>query len=122
MALVDENGIAKIVLTNFMGARIMQAYDENDQLEEGVFIPLEKNGIKKGRTGKVCCYAFVTKTNYPSLGGWTHFLRLKVSPEYLRKLNSLGYETPYIGNFKNHNYVVFKNSYQQKLVKAKDYE
>ena len=55
MAFTDENGIAKIVLTGFMGARVMQAYDENDQLEEGVFIPLERNGLKQGRTGKVCC-------------------------------------------------------------------
>lgn len=121
MAIQDENGIAKITLTNFFGARVISAYDENDTLEEGVFIPLDRNGLKKSPKGDVSCYAFVNKANYPSYAGWTHYLKLKAHPEFLAKMDSIGMQLPYLGNFKSHNYVVYKKEYKANFVKKADY-
>lgn len=122
MAIQDDNGIAKIKLTNFIGARVIQAYDENDHLEEGVFIPLERNGLHKNPKGDVNSYAFVSRAFFSNEDGWTHYLKLKITPEYAKKLKSLGYKSPYLGNFKKQNYIRYAKSYNEMLAKMKDYE
>lgn len=121
MAISSDSGIAKITLTNFFGARTMMAYNDENVLEEGVFIPLEQNGLKKNPKGAVSCYAFVTKAQYPSYAGWTHYLKMKAHPTFLAKMDSLGMQLPYLGNFKNENYVVYKHEYKANYVKASDY-
>ena len=121
MDALKGNGIAKFTLTNFIDARLMTAYDDDNNLEEGVFIPLDKNNLHKSPKGAVSAYAFVTKANYPSYAGWTHYMKLKVHPSFLAKINALGMTPPYLGNLKDSNYIVHKNSYKEKFVKISDY-
>lgn len=121
MEALKGNGIAKFTLTNFIDARVISVHDDDGNLEEGVFIPLDKNNLHKNPKGSVSAYAFVMKANFPSYDGWTHYLKLKVHPTFLAKLNDLGMTAPYLGNLKESNYIVYKNSYKDKFVKASDY-
>ena len=121
MEALKGNGIAKLTLTNFVDARVITTYDDDNNLEEGVFIPLDKNNLHKSPKGSVSAYAFVTRTNFPSYDGWTHYLKQKVHPSFLSKLHALGMTPPYLGNLKDTNYIVYKNSYKEKFVKASDY-
>jgi hypothetical protein len=121
MEALKGNGIAKFTLTNFIDARVISVHDDDGNLEEGVFIPLDKNNLHKSPKGSVSAYAFVMKANFPSYDGWTHYLKLKVHPTFLAKLNDLGMAAPYLGNLKESNYIVYKNSYKDKFVKASDY-
>lgn len=121
MEALKGNGIAKLTLTNFVDARVITTYDDDNNLEEGVFIPLDKNNLHKSPKGSVSAYAFVTRANFPSYDGWTHYLKQKVHPSFLSKLHALGMTPPYLGNLKDTNYVVYKNSYKDKFVKASDY-
>jgi hypothetical protein len=121
MEALKGNGIAKLTLTNFVDARVITTYDDDNNLEEGVFIPLDKNNLHKSPKGSVSAYAFVTRANFPSYDGWTHYLKQKVHPSFLSKLHALGMTPPYLGNLKDTNYIVYKNSYKEKFVKASDY-
>lgn len=121
MEALKGNGIAKLTLTNFVDARVITTYDDDNNLEEGVFIPLDKNNLHKSPKGSVSAYAFVTRANFPSYDGWTHYLKQKVHPSFLSKLHALGMTPPYLGNLKDTNYIVYKNSYKDKFVKASDY-
>lgn len=116
------NYIIKFVLTNFLGSRIAQVENENGDLEECVCIPLERNNLKKNKRNQVSAYAFMTKSDVANMYGWTHYLKLKTNPDFVKKCDELGLKTPYLGNSKESNYVVYKKEYQQKLVKANDYE
>lgn len=116
------NYIIKFVLTNFLGSRIAQVENEDGDLEECVCIPLERNNLKKNKRNQVTAYAFMTKSDVANMYGWTHYLKLKTNPDFVKKCDELGLKTPYLGNSKKSNYVVYKKEYQQKLVKANDYE
>lgn len=118
----SDNYILKIVLTNFIGARFAQVENENGDLEECVCIPLDRNNLKKNRRNQTTAYAFMTVSNTPNQYGWTHYLKIKQDPNFLKKMYSLGMQSPYIGNAKNGNYIVYKNEYKAKYVKVEDDE
>lgn len=119
-------GILKIVLTSFLGARVDTVLDEDGNEEKCICIPLDRNNLREGSTGKVSAYAFVMKTRNANRYGWTHYLKLKSHPSFVKKINELGYEVPYLGNIKPASFIVHKKSYQNALsgqkVKVKDYE
>lgn len=116
----------KIVLTSFMGARVQDVVDEEGNEERCVCIPIDRNGLRVGSTGKVSSYAFVMKTRNANRYGWTHYLKMKCNPNFVKKLNELGYEVPYLGNIKPANFIINKKGYQNTLsgqkVRVKDYE
>lgn len=114
-----SSAILKIVLTDFLGARVEKIMNENGNYEEFVCIPVNRNGLRIGRTGKVSAYGFVSKTRNANLNEWTHYIKLKCKPEFVAKLDSLGYKVPYIGNLKPSNYIVYKNNYNEALRNAK---
>lgn len=120
------SGVIKFVLTSFLGARVDDVMDENGNMERCVCIPLDRNNLREGSTGKVSAYAFVTKTRNANRFGWTHYLKLKAGPDFVRRIKSLGYEVPYLGNMKPQNFIFNQSGYQDKLknekVKIKDYE
>ncbi len=120
--MANGNYILKLVLSNFHGAQIKMVENENGDLEECVCIPLERNDLKKNRKNQVTAYAFMTKSMVANMYGWTHYLKQKVNPNHLKKMDSLGLSTIYLGNGKDSNYVVYKNEYKAKFVKADDYE
>ena len=121
MALKNENGVAKIVLTNFIGSKVIEVEDDYGRPQKGVFIPLDMNDLRVTFKGKVNCYAFVTKTVCPEQYGWSHFLKLKARPDFCKKLKELGYDTPYLGNFKYQNNIAYKYNYKKSLVKNTEY-
>lgn len=116
------NYIIKFVLTNFFGSRVQMVEDENGEMEECVCIPLERNDLKKNKRGQVTSYFFMTKSDCASMYGWTHYLKQKVNPEFLKRMDEWGWKLQYMGNAKESNYVVYKKEYQQKFVKANDDE
>lgn len=104
----------KIILTNFLGARIENCADENGHIEEGVFIPLDKNDLTKNYKGDVNAYAFVNKIQFPDKKyDWTHLIRMKARTPFIEKMKELGYKTPYLGNLRltsnAHNYAAVKS-------------
>lgn len=123
---IPAHAILKFVLTNFLGARVDEVMNEEGNMERCVCIPLDRNNLHEGRTGKVSAYAFVNKTQNANQYGWTHYLKLKFNPNFANKVKELGYDIPYVGNLKPSNYVIFKNAYEEglkpKVVKVEDYE
>ncbi len=114
-----NNYVAKIVLTSFFGAQIKEVENEYGNLEKCVCIPIDRNNLRIGRTGKVSAYSFVTRCRNANIAGWSHYLKMKSSPDFVRKMNELGYEMPYLGNLKPSHYIVNRDSYEQKLVKVR---
>ena len=58
----------------------------------------------------------------PNQYGWTHYLKMKQDPNFVKKINALGLKSPYIGNAKKDNYIVYKKDYQAKYVKVNNDE
>lgn len=123
---IPNSGVMKIVLTSFLGARVETVLDEEGNEEQCVCIPIDRNNLRIGRTGKVSAYAFVNKTRNANRYGWTHYLKLKYNTNFVKKVNEMGFDIPYIGNIKPANYIINKGSYQRMMngqkVKASDYE
>lgn len=116
------NYVIKLCLTKFLGARVADVENENGDIETCVCIPMDRNNLKKNPNGHVSVYMFMMKTNKANVFGWTHFLKMKLDPTFIRRINDLGIENPFLGNAKLKSYVAFKEAYEKQLVKAKDYE
>lgn len=122
MASKTYNYILRVILTKFFGARVIDMENEDGIVEKHVCIPLDSNNLKLSKNGSVSAYMFMTESNVASPWGWTHYLKLKSATAFVKKMDALGFDTPYMGNAKAHNYVVYKKSYREQFVKAKDYE
>lgn len=110
MSDIATYNILKFKLTNFFDARIIEDEDLDGRVEKGVFIPLDKNGLVISKNNVVNAYAFVNKTFVASEEGWTHYLQLKARPEFVKKMNDLGYKKmPYLGNIKPASYQIKAN-------------
>lgn len=123
---IPNSGILKFVLTSFLGARVDTVLDEEGNEEKCVCIPLDRNNLHVGSSGKVAAYAFVVKTRNANKFGWTHYLKMKCNPNFVKRVNDLGYQIPYLGNIKPAEYIVYKKGYNNALsgqkVKVEDYE
>lgn len=123
---IGTHAILKFVLTSFFGARIEDVPNEDGNMERCVCIPIDRNDLYVCDNGKVSAYAFVNKTRNANINGWTHYLKMKCSPGFAKKMIGLGYDVPYVGNLKPANYVIHKGGYEQtvegKKVKVEDYE
>ena len=116
------NYVLKLSLTKFLGARVCHVENENGEMEQCVCIPLDRNNLKKNPNGHVSVYLFMAKTLTANLYGWTHYLKMKLDPNFIKKINELGLDNPFLGNAKLKSYVAFKDAYDNKFVKASDYE
>ena len=116
------NYVIKLSLTKFLGARVCDVENENGEMEQCVCIPLDRNNLKKNPNGHVSVYLFMAKTLTANLYGWTHYLKMKLDPNFIKKINELGLDNPFLGNAKLKSYVAFKDAYDNKFVKAGDYE
>ena len=116
------NYVLKLSLTKFLGARVCDVENENGEMEQCVCIPLDRNNLKKNPNGHVSVYLFMAKTLTANLYGWTHYLKMKLDPNFIKKINELGLDNPFLGNAKLKRYVAFKDAYDNKFVKASDYE
>lgn len=116
------NYVLKLSLTKFLGARVCDVENEHGEMEQCVCIPLDRNNLKKNPNGHVSVYLFMAKTLTANLYGWTHYLKMKLDPNFIKKINDLGLDNPFLGNAKLKSYVAFKDAYDSKFVKASDYE
>lgn len=117
-----KNYIIRVVLTNYYGSRVIDMENADGVIEPHVCIPMDSNNLKKSPRGSVSSYLFMNESDIPSQYGWTHYLRMKCATAFIKKMDSLGYSNPYMGNAKAHNFIIFKNKYKESFVKAKDYE
>lgn len=122
----DKQMIMKFVLTAFHGACVKDVENEFGDLERCVCIPLDRNDLRVGETGKVSCYAFVVPCRNANRFGWTSYIKHKVSNRFVEKCKDLGFSPPYLGNLRPSNYVSYaKNynaAYKADKVKIKDFE
>lgn len=116
------NYVLKLSLTKFLGARVCDVENELGEMEQCVCIPLDRNNLKKNPNGHVSVYLFMAKTFASNMYGWTHYLKMKLDPNFIKKINELGLDNPFLGNAKLKSYVAFKDAYDNKFVKASDYE
>lgn len=96
----NENYTLQLKLSNYIGARIMPIENDEGFLEDCLVIPIDVNDLCVSSAKNVYAQMFMTKTLNGNLKGWTHYIRMKVCGERYRKLLSLGYEVPYLGNAK----------------------
>lgn len=114
--------VIKLCLTQFIGARVMDVENEHGDMETCVCIPMDRNNLKKNPKGSVSAYIFMARMLSANRWGWTHWLKMKLDPTFLKRIRDLGMDNPFLGNAKLKSYVAFKDAYEEKLVKAKDYE
>lgn len=114
--ILKDTYVIKIILTKFFGASIQQVPNEEGVLEECVCIPIDRNNLKKNKKQQVTSYFFMSRRLVPDIYGWTHYLRMKCEPRFMKKMKDMGYEMPYFGNAKDKVEVIYKQDYQRKLV------
>lgn len=86
-------------LSNFVGSRAIVQEDEYGNMEEGIFIPIERNGIVRAKTNGYLTWGLVQELDVP-LFGFSHRVIHKTNPEHVRKLNEQGIEPPFIARMK----------------------
>lgn len=93
------NYTMNINLSKFIDARIIENEDNNGVSELGIFIPIAKNCLTQYR-GNVYFNAFVTEKMYDTGDNKSHYIKQKVTKEHIKKLNDLGYESPFLGSLR----------------------
>ena len=83
-------------LSALHGARITEEYDEDGNLEKGIFIPLERNDLHENNRKCVYIYAFAN-FNHWEHGTESYQIVQSVSNTFLTKLKSLGYGRTILG-------------------------
>lgn len=102
----DNDYILRFNLTGFIGARVVEVEDEDDHLERGVFIPIDRNVLYEDEGSKhVMCEAFVNQLAFSAPDRRTHSVRQKTPMAHVERLKSLGFNTPNLGGmWKNERY------------------
>ena len=90
----------KLLLTKFIDSQVVKLENADGFLEEGVFIPIERNGLYKKSNGAIEFVAFVTENVHSANDTRSHYIKLKVPKEKILEMKALGYETPYLGSLK----------------------
>lgn len=86
-------------LSNFFGAREIVCENEYGEQELCLAIPIERNGLVQGTTGKWMTFGFVQEIDEPK-SGFTHYVKQKTNPAHMRWMASQGLEPPMIGRLK----------------------
>lgn len=94
-----NNYTLRFNLTAFIGSRVIEAEDQDGNIERGVFIPIDANYLYEDPKSKnVLCEAFVNAKTHNPYDSKTHYLKQKTSVAHVSKLNDLGYKIPSLGN------------------------
>ena len=109
MSDLANYNIAKIKLTNFFDARIIEDEASEGRIEKGLFIPLDKNDLRIGRHNEICAWLWVNKSFVANEEGWTHYFQLRSSESFAKKMNEMGYKMPYMGYIKPASYQIKAN-------------
>lgn len=91
------NYTLRLRLMQLLGSRVIDVENADGFMEKGVFIPLELNGLSVTKHGNVALYAYVTERMAATRDNSTHYLKLKLNRDSLKKINELGYSLPFIG-------------------------
>ena len=95
-----KNYTMRMVLTNFIGSRVIDFDNEDGIIEKGVFIPFDMNGLHETERGNVAAHFFVTERMTATKDGSSHYIKLKMPKESLDRINDLGFETPFVGSMR----------------------
>lgn len=112
---LPSQAFADIVLTRFFGAHVEDVMNEFGDMEKCVCIPIDRNALWQAKDQSWRCNVFVNKKLAADPYGFTHYMRLKASREFVRKTTELGYKMPYIGNIRPARYIINKNNYSARL-------
>ena len=85
-----KNYTMRLVLTNFIGSRVVDFENEDGISEKGVFIPFEMNGLHETERGNVAAHFFVTERMTATKDGSSHYVKLKMPKEYKDFLDKKG--------------------------------
>lgn len=90
----------RIMLTDFLRARIQEVENEQGDLEKCVCIPIKDNGIYVSKGNSAIVDIEMIKTNIKSPFGWTHGVRQVPFSSLLDAYKSHGVRLPFIGSGK----------------------
>lgn len=90
----------RLILTKFIDSKIIDVENADGVEETGIFIPIDKNGLYKKTNGDIEFSAFVTENIHSANDYRSHYVKLKVPKEQVKKLIDFGYEPPYLGSMK----------------------
>lgn len=90
----------RLILTKFIEAQVTKLENADGNLEEGIFIPIERNGLYKKSNGAIEFSAFVTENVHSANDTRSHYVKLKLPKEKIYEIKELGYEPPYLGSLK----------------------
>ena len=88
----------RIILTNFLRARVQEIENEHGELEKCVCIPIEDNNVYITKGNSAIIDIEMIKTNMKSRFGWTHGVRQVPYSSLLNKYKSHGIAFPFIGS------------------------
>lgn len=111
------NHILNMDFTEFIGAEIIKHENPDGYDEEGVFIPLAKNDIKRGKKGTLYAQFYIMQKKNNFYFNQTHYVIPKYSQKYKKEMQEYGYKVPYIGHVKpcwDKNINKLTRSYQEK--------
>lgn len=90
----------RILLTNFLRARIQEVENEHGDIEKCVCIPIDDNKIYVTKGSSAIVDVEMIKTNIQSRFGWTHGVRQVPYSSLLDAYKSHGLTLPFIGSAK----------------------
>lgn len=94
-----NNYTMRFNFTGFIGSRVIEAEDQDGNLERGVFIPIERNALYEDpKTKHVMCEAFVNSREITAYDAKTHYIKQKTSVAHVAKINEQGYKIPTLGS------------------------
>ena len=109
----ESDYLLQFNLTDFFGAEVIEHENEDGMMERGVFIPLKRNELKEGKHGKVMAWAFVNRMLTNPEYGWSHYLIMKGSREFVKEMRDLGYRMPCLGNMRKSNFIINEGAYAE---------
>lgn len=90
----------RLILTKFIGSRVVDFENADGVLERGVFIPMDNNGLYEKKDGAIEFSAFVTENMHSPNDHRSHYVKLKLPKDRIHKLEDWGYKAPYLGSLK----------------------
>lgn len=110
--------ILNINLLRMIDARMLTIEeDENGERVEGVFIPIERNGVKRTKRGAYMNVK-MTELDFADIHHHSHYMQvLMPKAKYFEYVKDLGYKPPILGYAVPSNYNGMKNTFQDRIVK-----
>lgn len=109
----------RILLTNFLRARIQEVENEHGDIEKCVCIPIDDNKIYVTKGNSAIVDVEMIKTNIQSRFGWTHGVRQVPYSSLLDAYKSHGLTLPFIGSAKK--LINYKDNRGNREVIAKNF-